>query len=271
MAGEVRGDRLGPVRAWLRRLWSSGEVKVATFAAVIALVSAAVSAFLAYSQLNAAKAQNVASEQLSLVDLITQISNKLQAIDTGQTQLPVQATLLAYAAQGTKLVDELGPKTVPPADDFELGQAFEKTEEYNHALIAYRRAASGNDTHYKVFALRQIAQIMYRLARRPPNPGADVVLVRSEIRIAEHDMNLARNAYKGQPYETALTIGRSGAYNDLFDITFGTVDCGRWKREMADAYRLMAQDPLIKTEATGPGSVEAQIQPAQERLSQYCS
>jgi hypothetical protein len=200
---------------------------------VLGTVIAIVGAVIAYEQIHLATVENQASEQQSLVTLVSEISQLRQSLTTASAGSfeAIDEASDADAAQGIALVDALHDR-VPAIDNLELGEAFQNSHEYHQALISFARAATvGSDPHYRSTALREAAQILYYIG------GV------ANDRLAETDIKAAYNAFDDQPDIPRAQLDNNRELTDLYAVQIGaTADCAPAHTELRQADGLIAAD-----------------------------
>jgi hypothetical protein len=253
----------------LRRFGSgSGGVRrrlggtVAVAAALVALGSA----FFAYKQVNVAKTQNRAAEQESLVTLVSDITQQSGAALAGAPgPTDVSDASLADAYQGLTLVNDL--PDAAPVDEYDLAEVFANREDYSDALKLYKLAAGGADTHFRVFALRGEAEVLYELAGPSLNSRASASrnTAGAEIKQAQTEIQLASTAYAGAEDVTPSMVDGSYAYTDLFDVLIEQpANCKRWGQELAAAEAEISSYPAALLDPSGP--IRSLLEQARARM-----
>jgi hypothetical protein len=200
----------------------------------VGTVLAIVGTVIAYEQVRLANVENDATEQQSLVGVVTDIAHLTQAEATAPRDqvAPIHEASDADAALGLALVDALRDR-VPAIDNLELGSAFEDSGEYHEASVAFARAASNaTDPAYRSKALRAAAAIFYYIGGR------------SNDLTAQRDIAAAYHAFDGQPDVPGSQADQNRELADLWDARFGArSDCGRARNELDHSANLIAADP----------------------------
>jgi len=201
---------------------------------VLGTVIALVGAVIAYEQTRLATVENQASEQQSLVTLVSEISQLRRSLASASpgSFAPIDEAGDADAAQGIALVDALHDH-VPAIDNLELGEAFYDSHEYHEALISLARAATeGSDPHYRSTALRAAARILYYIGGT------------ANDRQAETDITEAYKAFDGQPDIPRAQLDNNREDTDLYAVSVGaTANCALAHAELRQAHGLIAADP----------------------------
>jgi len=222
---------------------------VSVWTALIGTVLAIMGTVIAFEQVRLANLEKSATEQQSLVAVVTDIAHLTQAEPTAPSDqvAPIHEASDADAAQGLALVDALHDR-VPAIDNLELGSAFEDSGEYHEALVSFARAASdATDPAYRSKALRAAAAILYYIGGR----SNDVT--------AQRDIAQAYHAFDGQPDVPGSQADQNRELADLWDARFGArFACGRARSEVDQSAHLIATDPASTDAAVKDDLKDAQ-------------
>lgn len=216
----------------LTRLISFLGVGAACLSALISIYAAHVS----IDQIKIAKQQNEDGDRQSLATLVSDMAEKARALEhapLGQ-QSRLQQARFADAEEALALIKTL-KGAVPSVDDYEIGSAFDSSQEYFVALHLLERAAhSRTSPHYRADALRAIAGILYRLG----GPANDK-RARAQIALAYH-------AYDGRPDLAKLMIEQNEAFTYLYDIEHEIpAYCSRARAQLSSVEHLIAANPAV--------------------------
>jgi len=228
---------------------------IGTGSACISALVAVVAAFLALSQLDFAKQQNEIADRQSLATLVTDIAQQTLVLSTATPtqRVVVLQDRLADAEEAAALVNTLKERE-PAIDDYEIGLAFEGSDEDYRALRSLERGAESKSApHYRATSLRLASEILYSLG------GA------ANARRAREDTALAYDAFEGHPDVSRVTLDKNHAFTDLFEIRRLThIDCEQALASYRSAKRLIHEDHFVTDDPAVAAALKV-AEPAVER------
>jgi hypothetical protein len=220
---------------------------------LIGLMVAIVGAVISFEQARLGSIENQASEQQSLVTLVSGLASVRQQEATasaGESIAALHEEGAADATQGLALVNALHNQSIPAVDNLELGAAFEAYGAWHNALVSFNRAATTgvSDPVYRAKALRAEAAIEYYIG------GPSHVLE------AHGDTARAAMTFDGQPDVPAVEADQNRELAYLWDAMFAAgTDCARATSELDQAKSLIATD-----HATEDGAVTYEVKAASD-------
>ena len=202
--------------------------------AVLGTALAIIGVVIAYEQARLGTVENQATQQQSLVALVTDIANleKSEVTAPSDQIASIHEAAAADAAQGIALVDALHNR-VPAIDNVELGAAFEDSREFHLALVSFARAATVTaDPFYRSKALRAVVAILYYIGGR------------NDDLKAQTDTVQAYHSFDNQPDVPDFQRDNNRELVLLWDARWGaSFDCSRAQNEVGQSRHLIASDP----------------------------